>query len=73
MRNTRHNTGTMARAAVVCLLAAAAIVASAASAAAQPGRPLSVPPPGKAATEQVPALREVGIDQKLDTLVPLDL
>jgi protein SCO1/2 len=40
---------------------------------AQPSRPLSVPPPGKAATEQVPILREVGIDQKLDATVPLDL
>jgi protein SCO1/2 len=40
---------------------------------AQPGRPLSVPPPGKAATEQVPILRDVGIDQKLDATLPLDL
>jgi protein SCO1/2 len=40
---------------------------------AQPGRPLSVPPPGKTAAEQVPILREVGIDQKLDQPLPLDL
>ncbi len=32
-----------------------------------------MPPPGKAATEQVPILREVGIDQKLGDRVPLDL
>ena len=46
---------------------------SATAAFAQPGRPLSVPPPGKAATEQIPALREVGIDQKLNGEIPLDL
>jgi protein SCO1/2 len=40
---------------------------------AQPQRPKSVPPPGKAATEQIPILREVGIDQKLGGQVPLDL
>jgi protein SCO1/2 len=40
---------------------------------AQPQRPKSVPPPGKAATEQIPILREVGIDQKLGGRVPLDL
>lgn len=40
---------------------------------AQPGRPMSVPPPGKAAAEQIPMLREVGIDQKLDARLPLDL
>src|SRR5262245_12120121 len=42
-------------------------------AAAQPSGPLSVPPPGKAALEAVPMLREVGIDQKLDAPIPLDL
>ena len=40
---------------------------------AQQSRPLSVPPPGKAATELIPMLKEVGIDQKLDAQVPLDL
>ena len=35
-------------------------------------RPLSVPPPGKAASEQIPMLKEVGIDQKPDAQVPLD-
>jgi protein SCO1/2 len=39
---------------------------------AQPGGPLSVPP-GKAAAEQIPALRDVGIDQKLDAKIPTDL
>ena len=42
-----------------------------------PGRaaagPLSVPPPGKAATEQIPMLKDVGIDQKLERQIPLDL
>ena len=42
-------------------------------AAAQPQAPRSVPPPGKAATEQIPILREVGIDQKLGAELPLDL
>ena len=45
----------------------------AAPALAQPSGPKSVPPPGKAATEQIPILREVGIDQKLGDQVPLDL
>jgi protein SCO1 len=40
---------------------------------AQLSRPLSVPPPGKAATERIPILKEVGIDQKLDAQIPLDL
>ncbi len=39
---------------------------------AQLSRPKSVPP-GKAASEQVPALKEVGIDQKPNAQVPLDL
>ncbi len=30
-------------------------------------------PPGRAAAEQIPALREVGIDQKLDAKIPLDV
>jgi protein SCO1 len=40
---------------------------------AQQSSPLSVPPPGKTASEQIPMLREVGIDQKLDSRLPLDL
>ena len=39
---------------------------------AQPSRPLSVPPPGMAATAQIPMLREVGVDQRLGEQVPLD-
>jgi len=50
---------------VLCLWASVA--------AAQPSGPLPVPPPGKAAAEQIPILREVGIDQKLDAALPLDL
>jgi protein SCO1/2 len=40
-------------------------------ASAQPGAPLSVPPPS--AVMQIPILKEVGLDQKLDAQVPLDL
>lgn len=40
---------------------------------AQPTRPLSVPAPGSPATQQIPVLRDSGIDQtKLDSQVPLD-
>ncbi|MFO7303514.1 MAG: SCO family protein [Acidobacteriota bacterium] len=50
-------------------LAAAGVV----SVAAQPSRPMSVPSQGSPATEQIPMLREVGVDQsKLDSQVPLD-
>jgi len=48
------------------------VLAVPAAAAAQPSRPLSVPPPGLAATQQIPMLREVGIDQKLGGGIPLD-
>lgn len=60
----------------ICRLAAwaiAAVMLHGASVYAQQSRPLSVPPPGKAATEQIPILKEVGIDQKLNQDVPLDL
>ena len=40
-------------------------------ASAQPSAPLSVPPPS--AVMQIPILKEVGLDQKLDAQVPLDL
>jgi protein SCO1/2 len=56
-----------------CLIASLLMLVTAASASAQPSRPLMVPPPGRAATDRVPILREVGIDQKLDQQVPLDL
>jgi protein SCO1/2 len=54
-------------------LAAALAAVCAAPAAAQQSRPLSVPAPGKAATEQIPILKEIGIDQKLNAALPLDL
>ena len=47
------------------------LLASAASA--QPVPPLMVPPPGPAAQAQIPILREVGLEQKLDAQIPLDL
>ena len=60
-----------ARAASLWLTTAAAVVCAAAGLAAQ-GRPLSVPPPGKAATEQIPVLKEVSIEQKPGSQLPLD-
>jgi len=45
----------------------------AARAYAQPSGPLMVPPPGKAALERIPLLKEVDIEQKLGAKVPLDL
>lgn len=41
--------------------------------AAQFSAPMSVPPPGKAASERIPILNDAGVDQKLDAQVPLDL
>jgi len=55
------------------LACAALLTLSATAAWAQPSGPMSVPPPGLAASEQIPILREVGIDQKLDDQIPLDL
>lgn len=52
---------------------AAAVLSVSSIASAQPGAVLSVPPPGPAAQTQIPILREVGLDQKLDAQVPLDL
>ena len=53
------------RLAVVVALSCASI------ASAQPTPPMSVPPPS--AVMQIPILKEVGLDQKLDAQVPLDL
>jgi len=39
---------------------------------AQFSAPVSVPPPGKAASEQIPILKDAGVDQKLNAQVPLD-
>jgi protein SCO1 len=55
------------RAGVVSMMLAAGVV----SAAAQPTAPMSVPPPGLPATAAIPMLRDVGIDQKLDSPIPL--
>jgi protein SCO1/2 len=59
------------RAAALWLTTAMAVVYAGAGLAAQ-SRPLSVPPPGKAATEQIPMLKEVSIEQKPDSQLPLD-
>lgn len=40
---------------------------------AQPSGPLMVPPPGRAASERIPLLKEVDIIQKLGDTIPLDL
>jgi len=48
------------------------LVVAAGQAMAQPSGPVSVPPPGRAASDQIPVLREVGVDQHLDTPLPLD-
>jgi len=56
------------------VLSSVALVSMAAvSAWAQPSAPLSAPPPGSPATAQIPILKTVGIDQKLDSPVPADL
>jgi len=55
------------------LLAAVMAVSGAAYAYAQPSGPLAVPPPGKAATERIPLLKDVDIIQKLGDHLPLDL
>jgi protein SCO1/2 len=49
------------------------VVVAAGGASAQFAGPLSAPPPGKAATDRLPILKDVGIDQKLDGSVPMDL
>ncbi|MEO8481636.1 MAG: SCO family protein [Acidobacteriota bacterium] len=58
----------LGRVALVSSMLAAGVV----SAAAQPTAPLSVPPPGLAATAAIPMLRDVGVDQKPGSQVPLD-
>jgi protein SCO1/2 len=57
---------------VIGVLATALAGSAAIPAHAQPTAPLSVPPPGPAALEQIPILKELGIDQRLDAAVPLD-
>ena len=60
---------------VPLLVAAALSLGSpfAAEVSAQPSKPIYAPPPGKAATEQLPILKEVGVDQKPNAQIPLDL
>jgi len=57
----------------VCFAVFMAMLLISTRAFAQPQGPLSVPPPGKAATEQIPMLKDVGIDQHLNTQIPLNL
>jgi len=57
----------LGRAGVASVMLAMGVV----SVAGQPSAPMSVPPPGLAATAAIPMLREVGIDQKLDSPIPL--
>jgi protein SCO1 len=57
----------------VKVFAAALIVSLAVPALAAAQGPLSRPAPGTAASAQVPMLKEVGIDQKPDAQVPLDV
>jgi len=56
-----------------CLIATLLVLACAVTASAQPSPPMSVPPPGKAATDRLPILKDVGIDQKIDQQIPLGL
>ncbi len=58
---------------LVALVALCGLVGAVPAAWAQPSSPIYVPPPGPAATERIPILREVGIDQKLGARVPLTL
>jgi len=60
------------RLAQTSLLAALLTAGLAGVSIAQPSAPLSVPPPGPTALEQIPILREAGLSQKLDNQVPLD-
>lgn len=58
----------LGRAALVSSMLAAGVV----SASAQMSAPLSVPPPTLAATAAIPILKDVGVDQKPGSQVPLD-
>jgi len=73
-RQAGHGTSQRRRPALVSLAACGLVLAlSASTASAQPTRPMSVPTPGTAATAQIPMLKDVGIDQKLNNRIPLDL
>ena len=56
----------------MCATIAVAALACASAASAQPGAIMSVPPPGTASQTQLPILKEVGLDQKLNAQVPLE-
>jgi len=58
----------LGRAALVSTMLMAGVV----SPAAQMSAPLSVPPPTRAGTAAIPMLKDVGVDQKPDSPVPLD-
>ena len=60
------------RASSLWLAATAVSVVCAGTLVSAQSRPLSVPPPGKAAAEQIPALKEVSIEQKPNAQLPLD-
>ena len=55
-----------------CLAAAVLTATLASPSLAQPSAPLSVPPPGPAALERIPILKDAGLEQRLNEPVPLD-
>jgi protein SCO1/2 len=58
----------------LCVMSAVvALFLAGGAARAQFSSPLDVPPPGPAAIERVPILKNAGVDQKLNSRVPLDL
>jgi protein SCO1/2 len=57
---------------LVAPLAAVVLVATSSVASAQFSAPIDVPPPGPAASERLPILKDAGLDQRLDAQVPLD-
>ena len=69
----RLMTPTMIRRAMRILVCLGVVLSVPAIALAQPGAPLSVPPPGKAASDRLPILKNAGLDQRLDAPVPLDI
>ena len=73
IRNLRERPATHTHLKAVGVVVCAVVLLASATMFAQQSRPMSVPAPGTPATAQIPALREVGIDQKLDAQLPLDL
>src|SRR5689334_11291088 len=68
-RRPRGSSAAITRSALAGLFLAVSV---ASSASAQPSAPLSAPPPGPTALEQVPILKDAGLDQKLNSALPLD-